>query len=615
MRVLGTCFAVLLLAAAPAHAGTSRQEAFARAAAAHAVPESVLLGVSYLESRWDANAGQPSTGAGYGPMHLTDAPRGDDLRGDPARPLDSAALRTVDLASRLTGIDAATLRTDPVRNIDGGAAVLAEYQRRLGGAGADDPADWYGAVARYGGGRAFADEVYSVIRAGASRTTDDGELVTLPARSVRPETAPPRRDDGVECPRALDCEWIPAPYEQFTRPNGTTGYGNHDISNRPLSQDIDYIVIHDTEETYDNTLRLVQDPTYVSWQYTLRSADGHIAQHVRSKDVAWHAGNWYVNAKSIGLEHEGFAAQGTWYTEAMYRTSARLVRHLADRFDIPLDRQHILGHDNVQGPTSASVAGMHWDPGPYWDWSHYFELLGAPFRRTGARADGVVTIKPDFASNRPAFTGCETPGVACPLRGSSSVILRTEPRADAPLVNDIGLHPNGPSTMDVADIGSRVDAGQQFAVADRAGDWTAIWYLSQKAWFHNPRAAPTARPARGAVVTPRPGVASIPVYGRAYPEAEAYPPGIPAQPVVPLQYAMPAGQRYVVGLAAPAEYFKATTFDPSAHAVVRGQDRYYQVQLGHRVAYVKASDVVLTGSRRARPRDRGRSRRRGPASG
>ena len=87
----------------------------------------------------------------------------------------------------------------------------------------------------------------------------------------------------------------------------------------------------------------------MSWQYTLRASDGHIAQHVKAKDVAWHAGNWYVNAKSIGLEHEGYAARGTWYTEAMYRSSAKLVRYLADRYDIPLDRQHILGHDVVQG--------------------------------------------------------------------------------------------------------------------------------------------------------------------------------------------------------------------------------------------------------------------------
>ncbi len=48
------------------------QSAFATAAADTHVPENVLLAVSYLESRWDANHGRPSVGAGYGPMHLTD---------------------------------------------------------------------------------------------------------------------------------------------------------------------------------------------------------------------------------------------------------------------------------------------------------------------------------------------------------------------------------------------------------------------------------------------------------------------------------------------------------------------------------------------------------------
>nr|BFE80915.1 hypothetical protein GCM10020093_035160 [Planobispora longispora] len=37
------------------------------------MPESVLLAVSYLESRWDRNGGLPSVSGGYGPMHLVDA--------------------------------------------------------------------------------------------------------------------------------------------------------------------------------------------------------------------------------------------------------------------------------------------------------------------------------------------------------------------------------------------------------------------------------------------------------------------------------------------------------------------------------------------------------------
>ena len=624
-RILCLSIVLAVVLAGPAQAASSRQRALADAAAAYDVPESVLLGVSYLESRWDANGGRPSMSGGFGPMHLTDVgavtglghgEAGDDLRGDPARPLqtgspepplDTATLHTAALAARLTGIDTETLRTDPVANIKGGAAVLAEYQRRIGGAGATDPADWYGAVAGYSGAsdeasaRAFADEVYSVMASGAARTTDDGERVVLTAEAVRPDTAWIARlglrrggDGRTECPRELGCEWIAAPYEQFTRPDGTTGYGNHDISDRPANQTIRYIVIHDTETDYASTLRLVQDPTYVSWHYTLRSADGHVAQHVNTKDVAWHAGNWYVNAKSIGIEHEGFAVQGSWYTEAMYRASARLVRYLTRRFDIPLDRHHILGHDTVPGPTAAKVRGMHWDPGPFWDWSHYFDLLHAPFRATGTRRSGMVTIKPDFATNQPPFTDCDGPRVPCAPRGSSSVILRAEPRDDAPLVKDAGLHPDaGESTMAVWDHGSRVDAGTQYAVADRSGDWIAIWYLGQKAWLRNPRSARTALWASGLVATPREGRASIPVYGRAYPEPAAYPPGVPVQSVVPLQYTLPAGQRYVVGQALRGEYYWAPTFDFTNHTVVGGKDLYFQIQFGHRLAYVKASDVRL----------------------
>jgi N-acetyl-anhydromuramyl-L-alanine amidase AmpD len=602
-------------------ADQSRQQAFATAAAEFGVPESVLLSVSYLESRWDANAGTPSTSAGYGPMHLTDVrtanaggshhdegdedPRGDDARppvdpkpGPPIQPIPQ--LQTIDQAAALIGTPAATLRSDTKQNIRGGAALLAKYQNEIG-VKSDNPADWYAAIARYGGAgdtntaATFADEVFATMATGADRVTDDGQRVTLPATQVRPNTAQLdglglRRStsDGTECPRNLACEWIPAPYQEL--PNND--YGNHDLGNRPESQEIKYIVIHDTEGQWDGVLKLVQDPTYVSWQYSLRSRDGHVAQHVKAKDVAWHAGNWYVNAKAIGLEHEGFAKLGTWYTEAMYRSSAKLVRYLAAKYRIPLDRAHIIGHDNVPGTIPATVRGMHWDPGPYWDWSHYFDLLGAPFRPTGNAHTGMVTIKPDYATNQPAFYGCIKAGEPCTPRGSTSVILRSEPRADAPLLKDIGLRPDGsPSTMEISDYGSRAETGQQYAVAETRGDWIAIWYLGQKGWFHNPRNAPTALGATGLVVTPKKGKATIPVYGRAYPEAAAYPSNIPAQSIVPLQYTLSAGERYTLGQMARSEYYWANTFDATNHTVVRGKTKYYQIQFGHRVMFVNAEDV------------------------
>ncbi|MET8507727.1 N-acetylmuramoyl-L-alanine amidase, partial [Streptomyces sp. NPDC004787] len=91
-----------LLVQAPAAATTddpepdALQRQFAVAAERQHVPQSVLLAVSYLESRWDAHGGAPSVTGGYGPMHLTDvvtalagaghhADGTEDARGDDAR--------------------------------------------------------------------------------------------------------------------------------------------------------------------------------------------------------------------------------------------------------------------------------------------------------------------------------------------------------------------------------------------------------------------------------------------------------------------------------------------------------------------------------------------------
>ncbi|CAL9346001.1 hypothetical protein SUDANB58_00365 [Streptomyces sp. enrichment culture] len=616
-----------LLGAVPSGARTAPgdrlQQAFAAAAAEYDVPQSVLLGVAYLQSRWNAHGGAPSVTGGYGPMHLTDArtalaetshhdegtedPRGDDAR-PPLRPRptppDAGALpdrlKTLPRAAELTGLSPQALRTDPAANVAGGAALLAAAQRELGEPPSRDPADWYGAVARFSGAddtataAAYADDVYEVIRTGGRRTTDAGQRVALPARpDVEPDTAQladaglrAPSATGTECPRTVSCEWVPAPYEEF----GDGDYGNHDLADRPASPAIRYIVVHDTEGAWDGVLNMVRDPAYVSWHYTLRSTDGHIAQHVKAKDVAWHAGNWYVNAGSIGLEHEGFLAEpDAWYTEAMYRSSARLVKYLAGKYGIPLDRQHVLGHDNVPGPTAGSIRGMHTDPGPYWDWRHYFRLLGRPFEPGGGRHADLVTIRPDYARNRPEYTGCAVRDEPCAAHGSSAVRLYADHDEKAPPIRDIGL--GTAPTTGVNDLSSRVSTGQQYAVADRWGDWTAIWYLGQKAWFRNPAKNPAAVPAAGRTVTPREGLESVPVYGRAYPERTAYPADVPVQAVSPLPYTLPRGQRYVVGDEVPGTYLYAVTFDPGAHRTVIGEDLYHQIQFGHRIAFVRAADV------------------------
>ncbi|MFM6848615.1 MAG: N-acetylmuramoyl-L-alanine amidase, partial [Terrabacter sp.] len=502
----------------------SRERAFAAAASEFGVPRTVLEAVSYAQTRWDFNPGHSSSG-GYGPMHLVDADLGSAAEGKglgdaPAADAPAPVADTLGRAAGLTGLDENALRTDELANIRGGAALLAASQQRLGlPTGTDTQAgDWYAAVADASGSAqedvaaAFADDTYSVIASGASRHTVDGKDVSLLPSAAAPQKGQIGRlglakkkvnTSQTDCPPGLECDWVPAPYAK-TGP-GAGDYGNHDLASRPASPKITNIVIHNTEASYDTTLKLVTDPDYLAWNYSLRSSDGHIAQHLEPKDVGWHAGNWYVNSHSIGLEHEGFAATGAqWFSEPMYRSSARLVRYLATKYDIPLDMQHIFGHDQIPGVTPNNVAGMHWDPGPYWNWERYFQLLGAPLQSHGVDgAKDLVRILPGFDRNVQTVTSCTTAGRPCEPQGTNFVYLHQAPSETAPLVNDIGRKPNGAaSTTSVSDIGARAQAGLTFAVAERQGDWTAIWFNGVKGWFHNPASDPTAIAVGGQYVVP-----------------------------------------------------------------------------------------------------------------
>ncbi|MFJ5519225.1 N-acetylmuramoyl-L-alanine amidase [Streptomyces griseoluteus] len=621
---------------------TRLQRAFSDAAAEFRVPRRLLLGVSYMESRWDTHAGAPSVIGGYGPMHLTDmraalarAPGGavhHAAPGPSASPADPPAshgapmvkkgsfnqVATLERAAGLLGVPSVRLRTDAVENIRGGAALMAATQRELGRPLGADPAQWWGAVARFSGSTdsvaaaTYADNVFEVIRKGARRTTDTGERVTLAASpGVRPgaterEAVPAREvpapgsgpedgakssaGTGVECPATLACGWLPSPRVLY----GDDRYGNHDVADRPTDEKIEYVVIHDTEDTQNTMFKTVQTPSEASWHYTIRSSDGQVTQHIRTKDIGWHSGNQDVNARSIGIEHEGFLAQpDTWYTEQMYQSSARLVSYLAKKYAIPLDRQHIIGHEDVPGPVTASIPGMHEDPGPYWDWRHYFDLLGSPLRATAGPDSELVTVLPDFATNRPEYTGCTAETELCAPHGSSAVRLYTEPSELAPLVQDVGKRPGGEdSTIGVYDMTSRVSTGQTYAVAQRRGDWTAIWYLGQKAWFRNPSARPTAVGSAGRMVTPKPGLPDIPVYGRATPEDSAYPDGTTVPPESPLPYKFLAGQRYATQGSVRGERFEPSDVDSgSPGRFVKGRALYYEIQFGHRLAYVRADDV------------------------
>ncbi|MCW7990468.1 N-acetylmuramoyl-L-alanine amidase [Streptomyces sp. SID8375] len=152
-------------------------------------------------------------------------------------------------------------------------------------------------------------------------------------------------------------EWIPA------------SPGNFTTAKRPTQYPIETVVVHVTQETYADTLKLFQDPAHkAAAHYVVRSADGYIARCVRERDVAWHAGNWNYNTRSIGIEHEGWIDDPTWFTDPLYEQSALLTAAICDRYRIPKDREHIIGHVEVPGTD-------HTDPGEFWDWARYLHLV------------------------------------------------------------------------------------------------------------------------------------------------------------------------------------------------------------------------------------------------
>ena len=410
-------------------------------------------------------------------------------------------------------------------------------------------------------------------------------------RSARAPHLRDARKTGVECPNGLACQFLPAAYAQNSA--SPYDYGNYDLADRPDDGlAIRYVVVHDTEEAYDPTLAEFQDShSYVSAHYVIRSADGFVTQMVPTQDVAWQAGNWYVNTHSVGIENEGFALDlPNWFTPRLYHSLARLTRYQAERFGIPLDRAHIIGHDQVPGTSGAYQAGMHWDPGPFFNWAHFMALVGAPITPSGAAgADAIVTIDPNWATNEPVVTGCGNGTSACPTQPTSFVYLHTAPSADSPLVSDpylaaAGVEPGSVGTTLAWDWGDKASTGEEYAVAGRSGDWLAIWFGGQKAWLYDPlRSSSVTIPGSGTLITPKPGASAIPVYGTAYPPGESTP-----------LYSIPAGQTYVAKDLVTADHYMASTFDdPSSYYVETSPQQYYEIFFNHRIAYVRADDVQV----------------------
>lgn len=449
------------------------------------IPAGTLEALAYVQSRWLHM--QPQTDAqdeahhrmptAWGVMGLYNGQGFADQVGE---------------AARLLGVSAEAVRNDPQTNILAAAALLDAQIRidhpragRAGAASAPAAEDIRAALARYAGYSAsplgsgnvgdfarnsFAYDILLAMDRGVDdrgikvperaiaweRAFDANQLVTMRAPMVRLDVAADRVEvDGYAVDPVSETltfngrHSVPGPDMGIA----STDYGpaiwnpahssNYSASR---SASISAVTVHTTQGSYAGSISWFQNSSSnVSAHYVIRSSDGQVTQMVRDAHTAWHVGS--QNSYTLGIEHEGYVNNASWYTDAMYNASAALVRHFCSKYsaitcssaykgaassgiNVLATSVKIKGHQHYSGQT-------HTDPGINWNWSKYYNLINPGSGGGTTPPSGSTTYLDRFESSVGHFatsptysgstTGISTASTAtrdCSTRKNGSCSLR-----------------------------------------------------------------------------------------------------------------------------------------------------------------------------------------------
>lgn len=393
---------------------------FDRVAHEQGVPQALLVAIAHVEG-----------GLGLAPTREIEL----DNHVPAAGPLQlrHGKLDTLALGATLMGTTEEALRRDRDLALEAGARVLAELFRRTG-AVADDARTWTAALEELSG---FADAFHRrdyarrVLRAyadGGALPAHGGETITIVARPFDVDIWAP---GNVDVPLKGEADYAPADWFP-TDCSGKCDAGRG-------GNTVGYIVIHDTEGGWDASVATLQNDAGKSVQYIV-GEDGRVGQFVHETVTAWHAGNYWYNQRSIGIEHVG-TTKGP-FPEAEYAASAKLVSYLTGKYPVPKDRVHIIGHDQVPNGTKIAQSaaacsdspkdceaspnyggsGRHTDPGT-WEWCQYMPRFGGAckcndiwalwnctsdhtkaYRCTGGKVELLVCDGPGACESKPIGT-------------------------------------------------------------------------------------------------------------------------------------------------------------------------------------------------------------------
>ena len=152
-------------------------------------------------------------------------------------------------------------------------------------------------------------------------------------------------------------------------PNYSRGRGGR----KPIA-----IVNHITAGLMPGTLSWLCNPAAKASAHYLVTKAGQIWQLVKDEDTAWHAGfvnkpKWVLydgsnpNRYTIGIEYE--CVSGGELTEIQYQAGLWLTDKLVKKHSIPIDRNHIIGHYEIDAVNRPN------DPGIYFPWNRLIKDL------------------------------------------------------------------------------------------------------------------------------------------------------------------------------------------------------------------------------------------------
>ncbi len=193
------------------------------------------------------------------------------------------------------------------------------------------------------------------------------------AKQDRDEVSSAVIDRGIDQPIGEhEAENTPSPeYPLATRfePAAAGNFRSYAPTRTNPQRVIRRIVIHITDggANINGTINWFKNPASGVSAHYIVGQDGEVVQMVAHNDIAFHAHGG--NADSIGIEHVA-NTRGLRPTEAQYCSSAALVRWLCERYKIPLDRTHILGHAELDRRTTH--AGC---PNAVWNWDYFMGMV------------------------------------------------------------------------------------------------------------------------------------------------------------------------------------------------------------------------------------------------